>query len=427
MLIRLLKNTVLFFVMIQIACAGGSEKNQEKANEENAAKVDLPIISGADRMSYYLPLLKGKRIAVVANQTSVLSKHRDFQSLNPNKPKYKPETLENYFTHLVDTLLARDIEVVKVFSPEHGFRGTADAGEAVKDGIDSKTNLTIISLYGKNKKPTPQQLDGVELLLFDIQDVGVRFYTYLSTLHYIMEAAAEHDIPVIVLDRPNPNGNYIDGPTMEEEHISFLGLHPVPLVYGMTIGEYAQMINGENWLANGIKADLTVIELENYSHDSYYSLPIKPSPNLPNDQAVKLYPSLGLFEGTNINAGRGTDFQFQRYGAPFLDSGYFYFEYIPESNEGAKNPKHLGKTCYGEDLSQIEFDRGFSLKWILKAYRHSNDKEKFFNSKNFTAHAGTTLLQKQIESGLTEEEIKGTWKESHDNFRRIRQKYLLYK
>lgn len=417
MLIRLLKNTVLFLVMIQIAWGCGSNEKQENAKVNEVMIVDSLVTPAADRMELFLPLLEGKRIAVVANQTSVVNTGKDLQKNNIQNEEY---------THLVDTLLSREIEVVKVFSPEHGFRGTADAGEAVKDGIDSKTNLPIISLYGKNKKPTPEQLDGIELIVFDIQDVGVRFYTYLSTLHYIMEAAAENDIPVIVLDRPNPNGNYIDGPTMESEHTSFLGLHPVPLIYGMTIGEYAQMINGESWLANGIEADLSIIELENYIHDSYYSLPIKPSPNLPNDQAVKLYPSLGLFEGTNVNAGRGTDFQFQRYGAPFLDKEYLKIEYTPESNEGAKSPKHLGEKCYGEDLSDIKFERRFTLKWLLKAYQHSNDKEKFFNTKNFTAHAGTALLQKQIESGKTEAEIKESWKDSHETFKDIRQKYLLY-
>ena len=289
------------------------------------------IVTAADQTPLYLKKLKGKKIAVVANQTSVIK----------NK--------KNGYTHLVDSLVNSNINIQKVFAPEHGFRGKADAGEEIKDGVDTKTGLPIISLYGKNKKPSKEQLKGINAVVFDIQDVGARFYTYISTLHYVMEACAESGIPVIVLDRPNPNGHYIDGPVLEPEHKSFVGMHPVPIVYGMTIGEYAKMINGEKWLANGIKAKLTVIPLKNYTHQSEYSLPIKPSPNLPNDVSINLYPSLCFFEGTNVSAGRGTDMQFQVYGSPFLNDKN-PFSYTPSPNEGAKYPKHAYMICYGEDL-----------------------------------------------------------------------------
>ena len=248
-------------------------------------------------------------------------------------------------------MLKLNINIKKVFSPEHGFRGKADAGELVKDGKDTKNRIDIYSLHGKHKKPTKEQLQDIDIMVFDIQDVGVRFYTYISTLHYVMEACAEKNIPLLILDRPNPNGNYVDGPVLEKEHSSFLGMHPIPLVHGMTIGEYAQMINGENWLSYSIQCKLTIIPLKNYTHTSTYNLPVRPSPNLPNDQSIKLYPSLGLFEGTNINAGRGTEFQFQRYGAPFLNKDHYEFSYTPIANFGAKYPKHQNTVCYGADLS----------------------------------------------------------------------------
>ncbi len=253
---------------------------------------------------------------------------------------------------MVDSLLSLGVSIKKVFSPEHGFRGKADAGAHVEDDIDTKTGLPILSLHGKSKKPSAEQLEGIDIIVFDIQDVGVRFYTYISSLHYVMEAAAENGIQVLILDRPNPNGHYIDGPILEPEHTSFLGKHPVPVVYGMTIGEYGQMINGEKWLKNGMQCDLTVIPLKNYTHISEYSLAIRPSPNLPNDQAINLYPSLGFFEGTIINAGRGTEFQFQRYGASFFPESDF--SYTPKPNFGSKYPKEKDKLCYGVDLSTVK-------------------------------------------------------------------------
>ena len=330
-------------------------------------------------------------------------------------------------THLIDSLISLNIDIVKVFAPEHGFRGKADAGELIKDGIDLKTGLPIVSLHGKNKKPANDQLSDLDIVVFDIQDVGARFYTYISTLHYVMEACAENNIPLIILDRPNPNGNYVDGPTLEKEHQSFLGMHPIPLVHGMTIGEYAKMINGEQWLQNGAQCNITIITCENYTHKTPYSLSIRPSPNLPNDQSIKLYPSLGLFEGTNINAGRGTEFQFQRYGAPFLNPETMAFTYTPQSNFGAKHPKHKDKLCYGEDLSHIPVTNEMTLKWVIKAYKNALDRSLFFNTNNFTKHAGTKKLQQQIEQGLSENEIKESWKKDLEDFRAIRNKYLLYK
>ncbi len=378
-----------------------TKKGIVKTGELNVMK--QPIL-GAERSEQYLPQLLGKNVAVVANQTSVLGNEKQ---------------------HLVDFLVSKKISVKKVFAPEHGFRGTADAGEQVKDGIDTQTGLPLISLYGNNKKPTQEQLKGIDVLLFDIQDVGARFYTYISTLHYVMEACAEAGIPVIVLDRPNPNGHYIDGPIMEPEHESFVGMHPVPVVHGMTIGEYAQMINGEGWLENKMKCQLSVVEMENYTHDTKYSLPIKPSPNLPNDQAINLYPSLCFFEGTFINAGRGTEMQFQVFGAPSLPSSKYSFEYTPQSNEGAKSPKFKGQLCHGKDLRKEPRLNKINLEWLIEAYNANGKKNDFFNSF-FIKLAGTDKLQKQIEQGLSAEEIRDSWKDGLANFQKIREKYLLY-
>lgn len=423
---KVFKNTVLFpiifsIISMVISCAGkaGSEKVKAESLKQEARstkpKDDKAIVIGANRTEQYLPLLQDKRIGVVANQTSVI----DIR--NPNI-----HYSARFYTHLVDSLLRLNIEIKKVFSPEHGFRGTADAGEKVKDGMDTKTDLPIFSLHGKHKKPTKEQLEDLDIVVFDIQDVGVRFYTYISTLHYVMEACVENNVPLLILDRPNPNGNYIDGPVLEKEHSSFLGMHPIPLVHGMTIGEYAQMINGEKWLSNGVTCDITVIEMENYNHDSFYSLPIRPSPNLPNDQSITLYPSLGLFEGTNINAGRGTEFQFQRYGAPFLDKNHYEFSYTPKPNFGSKYPKHKDDVCYGADLSNAKAERKFTLKYVMDAYKHATDKSKVFNTANFTKHAGTAKLQQQIEAGLSEAEIRATWKDDLDDYKEMRVKYLIY-
>lgn len=414
---HVLKNTVfpitIGIVLVLISCGNTTKREDDRLktiDSRTKSQQPTPISVGANQTEAYLNLLKGKRVGVLANQTSVVFK----------------ENGENY-AHLVDSLLALDIKIAKVFSPEHGFRGTADAGELVNNSVDAKTGLPIVSLHGEHRKPKPDDLADVDIMVFDVQDVGVRFYTYISTLHYVMEACAEANIPLIILDRPNPNGSYIDGPTLEIENQSFLGMHPIPLVHGMTIGEYAKMINGEKWLKNGVQCAITVIPVKNYNHNIPYSLPIRPSPNLPNDQSIKLYPSLGLFEGTDINAGRGTEFQFQRYGAPFLNKSAFTFSYTPIENFGAKNPKHKGKVCYGEDLQNEKTTNEVSLKWLIKAYTNATDKSKVFNTANFTKHAGTNKLQKQIEADLSEQEIKATWQKGLEAYKLTREKYLIYK
>lgn len=367
-----------------------------------------PIVLAAEQGDLYLPLLKGKKVGIVTNQTGIIPSQNNI--------------------HLVDYLISKNINVKKIFAPEHGFRGKADAGESVADGIDVKTGLPIISLYGKNKKPYDSQISDLNVIVFDIQDVGVRFYTYISTLHYVMEAAAENNIPVIVLDRPNPNGHYIDGPVLEPSQKTFVGMHPVPIVYGMTIGEYAHMINGEKWLKNGVHCDLTVIPLKNYTHNSSYDLPVKPSPNLPNSQSINLYPSICFFEGTNVSEGRGTNKQFQIYGSPYLKN--MPFKFTPKPNEGAKNPQHNGKLCYGEDLSKHPKLSEIKLEWLIKAYKN-NTKQPFF-TKNSGAFwldklAGTADLRHQIEKGWSEAKIKATWKDGLDKFKKIRSKYLMYR
>jgi len=365
------------------------------------------IIPAAERAEVYLPLLKDKKVALVVNHSSLVGK-----------------------SHLLDHLLKHHIKVQIIFAPEHGFRGKADAGAHIKNSKDRQTGLPIISLYGKHKKPTKADLKGIDLILYDIQDVGVRFYTYLSTLHYIMEAGAEQHIPVIVLDRPNPNGHYIDGPVLQKKYRSFVGLHPVPVVYGMTIGEYAKMINGERWLKGGKRAKLTVIPLKNYTHQSVYSLPVKPSPNLPNDRAISLYPSLAFFEGTVISAGRGTKKPFQLYGAPRYQVKKFAF--VPKSRLGAQYPKFKGKRCYGVDLSKIEMKKErakqqLNLGYLKDAYANTPDKKGFFlNGKFFDKLAGTDQLRKQIRSGASEKMIRKSWEKDLERFRKIRKKYLLY-
>lgn len=409
------KNTFLLWLLLFFSCGSNTKDAKEDASEAIGVReavtgdelLQKEIVTGADRFSEYLPLLKGKNVGIVANQTSIVLQ-------------------DTGTVHLVDFLLSKKITLTKAFAPEHGFRGTADAGEAIKDGRDTSTGLPIISLYGKNKKPTQEQLQGIEFMVFDIQDVGVRFYTYISTLHYIMEACAEASIPLLILDRPNPNGHYTDGPILEPKHKSFLGMHPVPLVHGLTIGEYARMINGEGWLDNGMQCEIDVIPLLHYTHKTAYSLPVRPSPNLPNDVAIMLYPSLGLFEGTSMNAGRGTEMQFQVFGAPHLPKEKYPFSYVPQPNFGAKNPKHNGVECNGLDLRNTPGMDRVELGWILNAYRDHQKKNEFFNTANFTAHAGTEKLQQQIEQGLSAEAIRDSWKEGLARFQKTRVKYLLY-
>ena len=368
------------------------------------AKQSIPA---AERAELYLPLLKGKRVALVVNHSSLAKSQ-----------------------HLVDFLLKNSIKVRKIFAPEHGFRGKADAGAHIKNSRDARTNLPIVSLYGKHKKPTRQDLSGIDLILFDIQDVGVRFYTYLSTLHYVMEAGAEYHIPVVVLDRPNPNGHYIDGPVLQKKYRSFVGLDPVPVVYGMTIGEYARMLNGERWLKGGVQAKLTVVPLANYTHQSFYSLPVKPSPNLPNDKAIALYPSLAFFEGTVFSAGRGTRKPFELYGAP--EYRIQKFSFVPKSRAGAKYPKFKGRRCWGVNLSSrslgtIRKEKELNLSYLLDAYKNYPNKSKFFLKNRFIDKlAGTSSLRKQVASGLSESAIRKSWQKELNQFKQIRKKYLLY-
>ncbi|SFF74064.1 Uncharacterized conserved protein YbbC, DUF1343 family [Salegentibacter agarivorans] len=410
MLKRLFKSTFLFAFIGILSCGNQNKKEQSSEeiainNQDETAVKD--IILAANRTEAYLPLLDGKRVGIVGNQTSIM----------------KNEAGE--FTHVVDSLLALEVNLVKGFAPEHGFRGTADAGEAVEDGKDAQTGLPVISLYGDNKKPKAAQLEDLDVLIFDLQDVGTRFYTYISSLHYVMEACAENDVQLIVFDRPNPNGHYIDGPILETEFKSFVGMHPIPTVHGLTMGEYAKMINGEKWLKDGIQCDLEVIEMENYDHSKAYDLPVKPSPNLPNAQAINLYPSLCFFEGTNVNAGRGTDKQFQVFGSPFLDENYFDFTYTPQSKPGAKSPKHLGKKCYGRDLSEIARVDQINLEWLIEAYENTANRDEFFNAF-FTKLAGTKELQTQIEAGLSVKEIRDSWQQGLENFEVKRKQYLIY-
>jgi uncharacterized protein YbbC (DUF1343 family) len=380
------KSTFLFFLFFNLGfiCLG-----QQK------------IITGAEQIPEFIDILKDQNIGIVANKSSILSMD----------------------SHLIDTLLSLGININKVFVPEHGFRGEADAGEKIFSQKDPKTGLTILSLYGNQRKPTNEQLKGISTMVFDLQDVGVRFYTYISTLHYIMEACAENNITLIVLDRPNPNGHFIDGPVLENDCKSFVGMHPVPIVYGMTIGEYAQMINGEGWLNNQIKCQLKVIKLKNYTHKTNYELPLRPSPNLPNSQAIALYPSLCLLEPTVISVGRGTEMQFQIFGHPNLPKSKFNF--TPKSNFGAKYPKLENKICYGVDLRKYNMTNKIELKWIIDSYSNFPEPKSFFK-EGFYRIAGTKKLKTQIEEGLSEKEIRRTWEEGLINFKKIRLKYLLY-
>lgn len=362
---------------------------------------------GAEQMEKLLPLLEGKRIALVVNHTSVVGRSH---------------------THLLDTLLNLKVDIRKVFAPEHGFRGNADAGETVKNGRDTKSGKPILSLYGKNKKPTPAQLEDIDLVLFDIQDVGARFYTYISTMHYVMEACAENKKSFIVTDRPNPC-DYIDGPVREASKKSFVGMHPIPVLHGCTVGELAQMINGEGWLKDGLRCELTVIPVERWKHGQPYSLPIKPSPNLPNDQSIALYASLCPFEGTSVSVGRGTHTPFQIIGSPDIQA--YPYTFTPQALEGFdKNPLHKGKACSGLDLRYIQTPKGFSLKYVIEfyqAYRKAGKADRFFTRASwFDLLLGTSSVREAIITGKDETSIRSSWQRSLDNYKIIRQRYLLY-
>ena len=385
----------------------GCNNNLKNAEIGEPIQKNQTFTKSAYRMDDYVPLIRNKAVACVVNQTSLVGQ-----------------------THLVDTLLDLDINITRIFAPEHGFRGKADAGEHISSEIDLKSGLPILSIYGKDKKPSKKQLEGIDVVLFDIQDVGARFYTYISTLHYVMEACAEQNIPLIVLDRPNPNARYIDGPILEPAYRSFIGMHPVPVVYGMTIGEYALMINGESWLASGVKCNLKVIPMKDYTHDIEYKLPVSPSPNLPNHTSILLYPSLCFFEGTTLSVGRGTNKQFQVIGHPKVVSD---FSFTPMPNEGAKDPFLNGRKCFGEDLSNVSTEHLFktdrlNLSYLIKYFKLlKDDKDGFFLSNLFFDKlAGSDKLRKQILAGESETEIHDSWESDLEQFKKIRVKYLLY-
>lgn len=400
-----------FILIVFSACVSKTSvvaQNTASSTNTSLIKTDNSIIkTGAENTEEFISLLQGKKVGVVANMTSTIGS-----------------------THLVDSLLKLGIHIKIVFSPEHGFRGDKEYGEHVKHDRDKKTGLPLFSLHGKTKKPSVESLKGIQMMVFDIQDVGVRFYTYISTLHFVMEACAEANIPLIVLDRPNPNAFYIGGPVLESAYKSFVGKHPVPVVYGMTIGEYAQMINGEKWLANGVQCSLKVVALKNWNHRSEYILPIPPSPNLPNQQSIYLYPHLCFFEGTDISLGRGTEFPFQIYGHPtYTDTS---FSFTPISIKGkSTNPPQLGVKCFGKDLStfpqnELKNVTDLQLRWFLDAYNKTK-VPSFFNADGFiNLLAGNGKFKEQVLAGKSEEEIRQSWQADLDKFKQIRSKYLLY-
>ena len=381
------------FCLSTIAC-------QAQTNQKSAPSA---IQTGADQMALYLPTLQGKRVGLVVNHTSRIGR-----------------------SHLVDSLLARGITIKTIFAPEHGFRGQAADGEEISSNRDPRTGVMITSLYGKNQKPTPQQIDSLDVIVFDIQDVGARFYTYTSTMHYVMEACAEANKPMIVLDRPNPNGHYVDGPVLDPKFKSFIGLNPIPVVYGLTIGELARMINGEGWLAGKKNCLLTVVPLKNYTHQTPYVLPVAPSPNLPNQQSILLYPSICFFEGTVVSLGRGTDKQFQVIGSPYTKYGPYTF--TPVDKPGAINPPLEGKLCYGLDLSKVAIPKqGLMLDYFFDYFRRASDKSKFFLATNYIDRlAGTDQLRLQLLAGVSADTIRKSWQPALDSYKVMRKKYLLY-
>lgn len=412
-----LNNGVLIIILCAFSCKGQAIDPLVNANPDPQESPTQAVVPGAEQLVQYIALLQNKRVGVVANQTSIL------QHYTPSQ--VKASAASNNAMHLIDVLRAEGINVVRVFAPEHGFRGQADAGALLKDGLDPATQLPVMSLYGASKKPQPEHLTDIDVMVFDIQDVGARFYTYLSTLHYVMEACAEQDIPLIVLDRPNPNAHYIDGPILELSQSSFVGLHPVPVVYGMTIGEYATMINGQGWLKDHISCNLTIVPLKHYTHQTPYSLPITPSPNLPTDQSIALYPSLCFFEGTVVSAGRGTAHPFEVFGSSDLPEQKYPFSFVPRSGPGAKYPKFENTICQGINLRLATPADELNLEWLIQAYKDDPTPSAFFNDF-FKKLAGQTSLQKQIENGWDSARIKATWSDGLEAFKIIRAKYLIY-
>ena len=366
-----------------------------------ATSDEKALVLGAEQTEEYLPKIKGKKVGLLINHTSMVGDQ-----------------------HLVDFLLSKGIDIEKIFAPEHGFRGKADAGELVADSIDSKTGIPVVSMYGKNKKPSAEAMKGLDVVIFDIQDVGVRFYTYISSMHYMMEACAKNNVKFMVFDRPNPNGHYVDGPIREPGFESFVGMHPIPVVHGLTVGELASMINGERWLEGAVACNLTVIQMENYSHLDGYSLPVKPSPNLPNDQSIGLYPSTCFFEGTKMSIGRGTQFPFQVIGYP--DERFGKFSFTPVSIDGmAKHPKLEGEKCYGLDLRKVALASKLDLSYVIDFYNKWENEDAFF-TKYFDTLAGTDKLRKQIEEGLSMDEIRASWELGLKEYLKLRDKYKIY-
>ena len=415
---------LLIFAVFLLACSNATQETAlevqstelEPNDSLNSLKEDPLFCNesvqvGAEITDQYLTLLENKSIAVVGNQSSLIQE-----------------------VHLVDSLVSLKVEVVKVFSPEHGFRGEADAGEKVVDGVDSKTGIPITSLYGKHKKPTPEDLEGIEVILFDLQDAGVRFYTYISTLTYVLEAAAENEVEVIILDRPNPNGHYVDGPTLKEGFDSFIGMHEIPVVHGMTVGEYGTMVNEEGWLEGGVRCNLKVVSVQGWDHTKYYEVPIKPSPNLPNAKSIYLYPSLCFFEGTVVSIGRGTDFPFQVAGHPDFEVDVLadLFSFTPKPNDGAKNPKLKNEICYGYDFQNLEedflrSDFKLNLSYLFEFYEALGLGKDFFLENNFIDLLyGSDALRKGMISGKTLDEIESSWESDITTFKKIRKKHLLY-
>jgi uncharacterized protein YbbC (DUF1343 family) len=396
--------TILMMLAMGSCGSSSPASTPDTPSTRPATDKQAGLTLGLERMQEYLPQLNGKRVGLVVNHTTIF----------PNG------------THLADSLVAMGVNVKTIFAPEHGFRGEASAGATIKDGKDAKTGLPIVSLYGKNKKPSPEQLKDLDVVLFDIQDVGVRYYTYPSTMHYVMEACAENGKECIVLDRPNPNGDYVDGPVLDRKFASFVGMNPVPVVHGLTSAELALMINGEGWLEGKKSCNLTVVPCTGYTHDMVYDLPVKPSPNLPNLQSIRLYPSICLFEPTIVSVGRGTDMQFQVIGAPNKVFGSFTF--TPQDKPGAMDPPNEGKVCYGQDLRQVDTrDLGFSLKYVLDFYRDALDKSKFFTSESFFDKlAGTDMIRKMIVAGKSEKEIREAYTPALNEYKEMRKKYVLY-
>jgi len=388
----------------------GQKPGEREHADSSVPRTAAAIETGADQTQLYLPYLKGRKIGMVVNPTSVIGKNK---------------------VTVVDSLLKRGISIKKIYGPEHGFRGNASDGATVNNDVDTRTGIPVVSLYGSKFKPSAADLKGIDLMIFDIQDVGARFYTYISTLHYVMEACAENNIELLILDRPNPNGFYVDGPVLDTAFRSFVGMHPIPVVHGMTIAEYAQMINGEGWLKKRVKCKLKIIKVANYSHNMAYTLPVNPSPNLNSAQSILLYPGLCFFEGTTLSLGRGTQFPFQVVGHPAL-KGKYEFSFTPVSIPGmSDNPPQKNTECFGIDFRKYDTNllrksKQLNLEWLLSFYQNFPDKSKFFNAY-FTKLAGTDQLRKQIEAGMKEDEIRRSWEPALSKFKQTREKYLLYK